>query len=385
MKGLTMENLFIYKNLIPTKQHVMLADSFLNALIAFSRELSWKDGVNLLYSRAAQLAIRPYDVGVVNSILGDLGLTRITKPDTLAGLKRLLADENVAFGRIGTGKDHARMVVFISQGDTLLSISDTNPFPFRTNTIWFGNKEIVRQRIRELSEAAQRRRSDETKPTATDSERDKDTQYFHYFQPNPEAYNIGDCVVRAFCAVTGESWGSVMRQLAVSLDGRNLDFNYDNNFLNLLLEKGFGRVSPIPKLDGRLMTGIEVCEWLKQKYPKGDCKAFAFVGHSHVAGVLPYQEGGGDTSYRFHDSWDSTSRKITELFIKVEEPVVPAEAPRKNPTSIDLGMYIRHPQYGIGQVSDVTPYRDDALVSVQFDAGAKSILKSWALGNCYLP
>lgn len=383
MKGLTMENLFIYKNLIPTKQHVMLADSFLNALIAFSHELSWKDGVNLLYSRAAQLAIRPYDDGVVNSILDDLGLTRITKPDTLAELKRLLADDKVAFGRIGMGKDHARMVVFISQGDTLLSISDTNPFPFRVNTFWIGNKELVRQRIRELNETARRRHADETKLTVMESEQDKNTQYFHYFQPNPEAYNIGDCVVRAFCAVTGESWGSIMRQLAVSLDGRNLDFNYDNNFLNLLLEKGFGRVSPIPKLDGRLMTGMEVCDWMKQKYPNGDGKAFAFVGHSHVAGILPDQKKNGETRYRFHDSWDSTSRKITELFIKVDELVIPTEAPRKKPTSIDLGMYIRHPQYGIGQVSGVAPYRDDALVTVQFDIGAKNILKSWALKHCY--
>lgn len=379
-----MENLFIYKNAIPSTQHIMLADSFLNALIAFSRELSWKDGVNLLYFRAAQLAIRPYDVGVIDSILADLALTRITKPDTLAELNRLLAVKNVAFGRIGTGKDTARMVVFISQGDVLQAISDTNPFPFRVNTFWIGNKELVRQRIRELHKTARRRHADETKPTAIESEQDKDTQYFHYFQPNPEAYNIGDCVVRAFCAVTGESWGSVMWQLAASLDGRDLDFNYDNNFLNLLLEKGFGRVAPMPKLDGRLMTGVEVCEWLKQKYPNGDCKAFAFVGRSHVAGILPDQEGNSDTRYRFHDSWDSTSRKITELFIKVDEPKIPTEAPRKKPASIDLGMHIRHPQYGIGQVSGVTPYRDDALVTVQFDIGAKKILKSWALKHCYV-
>lgn len=381
-----MKNLYIYKNIIPTKRHVMLADSLLNALIAFSGELTWSDGVKMLYSRAAQLAVRPYDVGVVNSILDDIGLTRITKPDTLADLKRLIADKNVAFGRIGTGKESGRMAVFLSQGDRLLAFSDVYPYSInRINSLCIGNKETVQSRILALSKSAHNKQDAEASPIVDKLHQDKETKYYHYFQPNPEAHNIGDCVVRAFCAVTDESWRSVMRQLASSLDNRNLDFNYDNNFLNLLLDKGFGRCYPVPKIGNRLMDGTELCEWLKRKYPKGNCKVFAFVGHSHVAGVLPYQEGGGDTSYRFHDSWDSTSRKITELFIKVEEPVVPAEAPRKNPTSINLGMYIRHPQYGIGQVSDVTPYRDDALVSVQFDAGAKSILKSWALGNCYLP
>lgn len=381
-----MENLYIYKNYIPTKRHIMLADSLLNALIAFSSELTWSDGVNMLYSRAAQLAVRPYDVGVVNSILDDIGLARIAKPDTLADLKRLLADKNVAFGRIGTSKDSGRMAVFLSQGDRLIAFSDIYPYSTnRINSMWMGNKENVQSRIRALSKEAHGEQDAEAVPIIDELHRDKETKYYHYFQPNPEAHNIGDCVVRAFCAVTDESWRSVMRQLAMSLDNRILDFNYDYNFLNLLLDKGFGRCHPMPRINGRLMSGVELCEWLRQKYPKGDCKAFAFVGRSHVAGVLPYRADNGETCYRFHDSWDSTSRNITDIFIKIDEPVSPTEIPKERLASIVIGTLLKHPQFGIGRVSNIIPYRNDALITVQFDVGPKRILKSWALEHCFLP
>lgn len=379
-----MENLYTYKNFIPAKEHVMLADSLLNALIAFSGELTWSDGVNMLYSRAAQLAVRPYDVVVVNSILDDIGLTRITKQDALADLKRLLADTNVAFGRIGTGKDSGRMAVFLSLGDRLMAFSDIYPYPVSSvNSMWMGSIENVKSRIRALSQKSHVEQNVDAGPDVDEQHRDKEPKNYHFFQPNPEAHNIGDCVVRAFCAVTGESWRSVMRQLASSLDSRNLDFNYNNNFLNLLLEKGFGRCYPTPKIDGRLMNGIELCDWLKQKYPTGDCKAFAFVGRSHVAGILPYEADDGKVNYRFHDSWDSTSRSITDLFIKQDEPALPTEEPKERLASIELGTLLRHPQFGIGRVISLAPYRDDDFITAQFDIGTKTMLKSWVFNHCF--
>lgn len=380
-----MENLFIFKNYNPAKRHVMLADSLLNALIAFSGVLTWSEGVNLLYYRAAQLAIRPYDVGVVNSVLDDIGLTRIAKPDTLAELHRLLTDKNVAFGRIGTGKDSGRIVAFVSRGDKLIAFSDTNPYSNSINSMWMGSKEHVTNRIQELVKKANVEQTIESCSIVEEQHQDKETKYFHFFNPNPEARNIGDCVVRAFCAVTDENWGSVMRQLASSLDNRNLDFNYDNNFLNLLLDKGFGRCYPIPRIDGRLMDGIELCEWLKQQYPNGDCKAFAYVGHSHVAGILPYQTDEGKLCYRFYDSWNSTSCRITDVFLKIIEPTLPAQLPKERLASVDLDNLIKHPQFGIGRVRRITPYRDDALITVEFNCGQKCILNSWALVHCSLP
>ena len=158
--------------------------------------------------------------------------------------------------------------------------------------------------------------------------------------------------------------------------------------MGALLDKGFGRCAPTPRINGRLMTGVELCEWLRREYPKGDCRAFAFVGASHVAGVLPEREEGGDVRYRFYDSWDCSSRKITELFLRQDAPAQsaqPAQTPKQRPDDIEPGMALRHPQYGTGCVISLTPYQKDALVTVQFETETKRILKSWALKHCFLP
>lgn len=36
---------------------------------------------------------------------------------------------------------------------------------------------------------------------------------FRFFNPNPLGKNTGDCAVRALCAVAGDSWDSVHREL----------------------------------------------------------------------------------------------------------------------------------------------------------------------------
>ena len=335
-----MEHRYLCKNCIPQNHHVMLADSLLNALIAFSGELSWNDGVALLYSRAVRLALAPYDLQVVYGILAELGLTKIQKPGGYAELRSLLEADKVVFAMLGSGKDSGRMAVFLPDGAELLAVSATDPYQRWISAVWMGEQALVRSRISALREAARSEQSDGSDRSAGEERRSEDSAYFHYFQPNPEARNIGDCVVRALCAVTGERWEAVMRQLSASLDNRNLDFNYNHNFLNLLLDKGFGRCAPTPRINGRLMTGVELCEWLRREYPKGDCRAFAFVGASHVAGVLPEREEGGEVRYRFYDSWDCSSRKITELFLRQDAPAQsaqPAQTPKQRPDDIEPG------------------------------------------------
>lgn len=39
---------------------------------------------------------------------------------------------------------------------------------------------------------------------------------FSYFNPNPAGIAVGDCVVRAICAATGESWDKTYVGLAVT-------------------------------------------------------------------------------------------------------------------------------------------------------------------------
>jgi hypothetical protein len=38
---------------------------------------------------------------------------------------------------------------------------------------------------------------------------------YRYYNPNPAGLHIGDCVVRAICAVTGESWETIYTGIAL--------------------------------------------------------------------------------------------------------------------------------------------------------------------------
>ena len=39
--------------------------------------------------------------------------------------------------------------------------------------------------------------------------------YVH-FNPNPAGHSVGDCVIRALCKATGESWDKTFVELAVT-------------------------------------------------------------------------------------------------------------------------------------------------------------------------
>ena len=46
-----------------------------------------------------------------------------------------------------------------------------------------------------------------------------------YFQPNPLKNVIGDCVIRAYCAVFGQSWETTLDMLARSCEYKNTLLN----------------------------------------------------------------------------------------------------------------------------------------------------------------
>ena len=370
----------------PIKEaHRMLADSLLNAMIAFGGNITWTEGVNMLYARSVKWACRPYDAVVVNSVFKDMGLHHVNKPNSYSELKKLLTKDDVAFVKYGSNYHNGRVAVFYIRADNgrLIAISDDDPYSQMVGVVWIGPKSVVKQRIRELVQDIEDHTEAEMQMDTKPERKDAESPYYHYFQPNPLSKNIGDCVVRAFCGVLDEKWEAVMKQLADSLGNLCMDFNYDHNFLNLLLENGFGRC-PLPRgRRGRLMLGVELCEWLKTHFPSGNCKAFAFVGRSHVAAVLPYIDENGNVGYRFHDSWNSTSGKITDLYVKVDESETTIEVSSKL-TGIAIGIFIKHPQYGVGKVHRIVPYEDDAIVTIMFPgAEEKKIMKSWILKNCF--
>ena len=63
----------------------------------------------------------------------------------------------------------------------------------------------------------------------------------HYFNPNPNGAKVGDCVVRAICAATGQDWDKTYTGLAVQ--GFTLKDMPSSNHVwsEYLHNKGFSR------------------------------------------------------------------------------------------------------------------------------------------------
>lgn len=113
---------------------------------------------------------------------------------------------------------------------------------------------------------------------------------WRYFQPNPSGLNIGDCTVRAICAVTGKSWHEALDDLcAVSHD--LLDMPSANRVLAAYMDSiGFGR----QKLINQCPNCITVADFATT-HPHG---IYILGPHEHVVAVI-----NGD----WWDSWDSGS------------------------------------------------------------------------------
>ena len=64
---------------------------------------------------------------------------------------------------------------------------------------------------------------------------------YKYFNPNPNGARVGDCVIRAICAVTGEDWDTVYTGLA--FQGYVLKDMPSSNYVwsEFLKSKGFKR------------------------------------------------------------------------------------------------------------------------------------------------
>ena len=372
-------------NYMKAKNWSMLADSMLNAMLAICENISWDDAVNLLYARSINLACRPYDLQVINSIFKDVGLTKNNKIKNYSAIKETIGNAGVAFVQYGSGYTNGKMSSCITEGENLTIMCHQDVRKYAITSVWTGNKTDVSSTFKSLVENADNDTCDYNERKTAAYRPPDEHKYFHYFQPNPKSKNIGDCVVRAFSAVLDEPWESVMKQLSDSLGRNCIDFNYDMNFLNLLLAKGFGR-HPFPtSATGKSMTGVELCEWLKREWPEGNCKAFAYVGRSHVAAVLPYKDDSGETRYRFHDSWDSSGHKITDLYILEIKNEEDAEPIREALSDIEVGQEILHPQFGKGCVSNIVTFKDNAIVSVTFGGEEKKMMRDWMLTNCCVP
>jgi len=107
---------------------------------------------------------------------------------------------------------------------------------------------------------------------------------------------------------------------------------------------------------------------------------FVYIGTSHVAAVLPFAQDDGTWQYRVVDTWDSSSRRATEYWVRpaADEP---AEEPDRPDFSV--GERIEHPTFGIGVIRAVSGDAPQIRLEIEFpETGIKKLGAGWAAENC---
>ena len=121
-----------------------------------------------------------------------------------------------------------------------------------------------------------------------------------YFNNNPLNLNVGDCTVRAICAVTGMDWHTVHKALC-DLSGDMADMpSADRCWWALLEQMGFSRK--------RMIDRCPECYTVEQfafDHPRG---IYILGPHEHAVACI-----NGD----WWDSWDSGKTVPTYYFRRI--------------------------------------------------------------------
>lgn len=122
---------------------------------------------------------------------------------------------------------------------------------------------------------------------------------WQYFNPNPRGNRVGDCTVRALCAVSGADWHTV-HKLQSDLARWLGDMpSADVVWWMLLILCGFDRWEIIkPCADGSCYTVADFA----RDHPRG---VFVLGPMAHAVAVI---------NGKYYDSWDSGSAVPTYFF-----------------------------------------------------------------------
>lgn len=117
------------------------------------------------------------------------------------------------------------------------------------------------------------------------------------WNPNPQGLIVGDCTVRAICAVTGNEWNNVHRDLC-DLSREMADMpSADRVWWELLRMHGFSKQRMIDRCPDCYTVGDFAAD-----HPRG---IYVLGPHEHAVSVID-----GDV----WDSWDSTQTVPTYFF-----------------------------------------------------------------------
>ena len=120
---------------------------------------------------------------------------------------------------------------------------------------------------------------------------------WRYFQPHPYKLNIGDCTIRAACAVTGKSWDTAFKEIcAVAYEMKDMP-SANRVFGAYMAQYGFGK----QRLIDQCPDCLTVAEFAED-HPHG---VYILGPHEHVVALI-----NGD----WWDSYDSGSMIPTYYF-----------------------------------------------------------------------
>ena len=198
----------------------------------------------------------------------------------------------------------------------------------------------------------------------------KDTDSFHFFNPNPCSNLIGDCVVRAFSGSMDISWSEAMDRLAFAGE---TTVNAREVYPKTLEQEGFIRHKPLTR-NGRRLTGRDFCLEMDRQCRNGE-RIFAHCGRSHAVAIVPI-----DGHYRIMDSWDSTSQTIGDFWVKAnKKPKTEAVNERMSCDCFAVGESLMHPSFGVGTVTSIVP----RVVTIDFGVnGIRRLGTDWVSKNC---
>lgn len=140
-----------------------------------------------------------------------------------------------------------------------------------------------------------------------------DTDTFKFVNRNPRGKYTGDCAIRAVAEACGMTWHQALDKLG-KLRGDVV--NSSGKVMCVLHFEGF-KLQPQAVVDGRPMTGAELCEKFNREFHSGEIVVTELGKHgfTHVAAVMPDSED-GVTRYRIHDAFDSTGLYTGCYYVK---------------------------------------------------------------------
>lgn len=196
---------------------------------------------------------------------------------------------------------------------------------------------------------------------------------------NPEDKNTGDCVVRAMSAAYGFTWHDAIDFIAEITQYKDPTLNILGNINIALIKLGFERHKAITR-GGVQLDGKQFCDLMDHTYRDGE-RIFAYVGKSHCAAVLPFEQPDGSCKYKIQDTWDSTTRMIGEYWVYKKPVKKFASRPAMKQTEVctlEVGCEIEHPKYGKGVITAVSGAEGSRIIEIDFpDVGKKKISETW--------